>query len=355
MRNRTAPTLIAAFVAALFALSPLAAASPALAAGESDVVWGVRTAENDHGTDRQSFSYELDPGTSLTDAFIITNHNAGSIDLDLYGADGFTTSSGQLDVVTHVAESTAVGAWIELGTDRVVIPAGESTEVPFTVTLPDNVTPGDYAGAVITSLVGPSVEQGLSVDRRLGIRMHLRIGGDLAPTLVIDNMNVDYAGTANPFGTGDASINYTVRNTGNARLAAGQAVSIAGPFGLFRSDAGDIDDVPELLPGEKWEVTVPITGVFPAFLLSATVALSPELPSTDGSVSALDPIEASATTWAVPLVLLIFILLVIASAITTIAVTRRNRRRRASREETRVDEAVQRALREREAESTLTH
>jgi hypothetical protein len=315
----------------------------------ADVTWGVRTATNDQGTDRKNFSYEIDPGTSVTDALIVSNHDTTELDLDLYGADGFTTSSGQLDVVTSDAVSVAVGAWVSFGVDHIVIPAGESVETPFTVTVPDNATPGDYAGGVITSLQEPGQDEGITVDRRLGIRIHLRVGGELAPSLAIDKARIDYTGTPNPFGLGDATVSYTLRNTGNARLAAGQAVTVTGPFGMLPIAADAIEAAPELLPGESWTVKVPVAGVFPALMMTATVTATPSVIGGDGTTSAVDAVEATVSTAAVPWTLLLVLLLVVVAALATRLLLRRRRRQRALHEDARVAEAVEKALREQQS------
>ncbi|WP_310795981.1 WxL protein peptidoglycan domain-containing protein [Herbiconiux daphne] len=339
--------LVAALVVLGLAVAPVASAS----AADADVTWGVRTSSNDQGADRQNYDYAVDPGGQVTDGLIISNHDDAPLDLDVYAADGFTTTSGQLDVVTRDTASTEVGAWVTLGKGHVQVPAGESVEVPFTLTVPENATPGDYAGGVLTSLAQPGQEEGITVDRRLGIRIHLRVGGELAPALAVENMRVDYTGTLNPFGTGDATVSYTLHNTGNVRLAAGQAVTLTGPFGLLPVTASGVDAAPELLPGETWNVTVPVAGVFPAFVLSATAVITPERSGQDAGID-LTTVEAGASTAAVPWALLVLVLLVAAAVVGAVLITRRRRRRQKRVEDARVAEAVEQALRERESTSS---
>lgn len=326
-----------------------AATAPAPSPAAGDVTWGVRAASNTDGSDRQNFGYTLDPGDVLSDSLVITNHDTEPLELDVYAADGFTTSSGQLDLVTRDIESIEIGAWTALDEDTVQIAAGATAEVPFTIAIPEDATPGDYAGGIVTSLMQPQQEQGISVDRRLGVRMHVRVLGDLAPALAIEDLDVEYSGGFNPFGTGTASVSYTVHNTGNVRMSAAQVVSLAGPFGLFAVDATGVEAVPEVLPGESWTVDVDVDGVVPAFWLTATAALDPELAVVAGTTPGVDPVTAEAGTWGVPWALLVLVLLVAAIVVAAIVVLRRRRRQRAEREETRVQEAVEQALRDREA------
>lgn len=147
-RSRFRRTALTGAVVALTAAAGLLPANPATAdTGAGDVTWGVRTAESDAGSDRDNFTYTLDPGEQIDDALIVTNHASELLELSAYAADGFTTSSGQLDLVTADTPSVAVGAWSALCDDQLEIPPGESIEVPFTVTVPANAIPGDYTGA----------------------------------------------------------------------------------------------------------------------------------------------------------------------------------------------------------------
>ncbi len=353
-RSRSWTALLGtALVAALLA-APLAVGSAASAAsapaptGGPDVTWGVRTAANDNGVNRENYGYVVDPGAQLDDALVITNHDTEPLELDLYAADGFTTSSGQLDVGTRDAEATGVGAWITLGTDHLTIQPGESAEAPFTLSVPADVTPGDYAGGIVTSLPQPVIDQGISVDRRLGIRVHLRVEGDLAPALAIEGLTVDYAGTPNPFGAGDATVSYTVRNTGNVLLSADQSVTLAGPFGILPVSAA-LDQVPELLPGESWQVQVPVAGVAPTFWVTATPSVTPVVAADAGLDTAeFAAVETSAGTLAVPWALLVMLLVLVAIVVLVFVVLPRRRRARQRREEARIAEAVEQALREKD-------
>jgi len=335
--------------AALLVLSVLGAllawpAGQASAAPGADVTWGVRTAANEQGIDRENFRYGLEPGEELSDAIVMTNHDDAPMDLDVYAADAYTNSSGQLDLVTRDAGSTDLGAWTTLASDSVHLEPGASVEVPFTVVVPDNASPGDHVGGIVTSLAVPEQENGISVDRRLGIRMALRVGGELTPGLAVEDLQVDHSGTLNPFGTGNATVRYTVRNSGNARLSAGQAVSLAGPFGVLPAEA-DVDPVPVLLPGETWEVSVPVSGVAPTVRVTAEVVLSPAFVEESGiSGPVLPTVQADASVWAVPWTLLLLLLLLGAAVYVAV----RLRRRRALREEARVQEAVAKALAEQE-------
>ncbi|MFD7432321.1 WxL protein peptidoglycan domain-containing protein [Streptomyces sp. NPDC059818] len=335
--------------ALLFLLAALAFATttgPARAA-EGDVTWTVRTAANDYGEDRSSFGYTVNPGGEAEDALVVANHGTDPLNLAVYAADGFTTEKGQLDLLTEGKKSRSIGSWVRAGRRNVRIAPGKSAEIPFTVKVPDNAPPGDYVGGILTSLKQSDDAEGIAVDRRLGIRIKLRVSGALRPALAVEDVHVDYRGSAAPFARGDATVTYHLHNTGNALLSGTQKVTLNGPFGTLSTEAGTIAAPPELLPGERWKVTVPVHDVTPALRLTATVAVTPLITDAAGSTTALDPVRATAHGWAVPWTLLLLLVLVLGAAATAFVLRRRARSRRALREEERVRQAVEQALRDR--------
>ncbi|CAG6392277.1 DUF916 domain-containing protein [Streptomyces cocklensis] len=342
--------LLIAVASTLAGLATGVAAGSARAAG-GDVSWTVRTAANQYGSDRSSFGYSINPGGVIKDSMTVANHGKDPLTLTVYAADGFTTATGQLDLLTRDKKSVGVGAWSRPASGSVVVPPGKSADVPFTVAVPADATPGDYAGGILTSLKQPDAAQGITVDRRLGIKIALRVSGELRPALKVEDLHVGYSGTADPFGTGDATVTYTIRNTGNATLSARQTVAVSGPFGWLKADAKSVAAPPPLLPGESRKVQVPVHGTAPAFRLSATVTLTPLLTDASGSTSALKPVTATAHGWAVPWTLTLLAVLLVAAAVAVPLLVRRARARGRLREDARVREAVERTLREQESAS----
>lgn len=342
---------LAVLVALCAVLAPVTAARADEAPG-AQVSWGVRPADTEHGTQRPSYAYELEPGTVLSDALVVSNYSPDPLTLSVYGADGFMTDDGQLDIVTAGTESTQLGAWVAFEAESLVLQPGETTTVPFTVSVPADATPGDYAGGVVTSLLVQEAT-GVSVDRRLGSRMHVRVAGDLAPRVSIDNLDVSTSGgvlgviTAAP-----ATVSFTVTNTGNTRLAAGHVVELSGPWGLGSASVPQTE-LPEMLPGTSVDKTVEVDGVRPLVRLTAEVRvagepIAPAIPGSAADAGAGDAdgpaVEASAseTVWAVPWLLVAVVALVIAALVLWPV---RRRRRRAA-EQARIDAAVEAARRE---------
>jgi hypothetical protein len=306
LRTATIPRALLRAVALLLAMLGVVGVGVGPAAADDDAPWTVTTASNSFGSERQNYRYTVNPGGEVDDAVVVANHGTAPLVLAVYGADGFTTGSGRLDLVTKDAKSTGVGAWVRPSRPSVTIQPGKSVEVPFTLTVPDNATPGDHMGGIITSVTRAD-QAGTDVERRLAIRIRLRVGGELQPKLSVEGLHVDYSGVANPFAKGDATLTYTIHNTGNAILAARQAASLSGPFGRFRVAAARIDDSPELLPGDRRKVSVPVHDVTPALRLSGTVNLTPLITDASGSIASLDTVDTTTHGWAIPWILFLIL------------------------------------------------
>ncbi|MEV0676053.1 DUF916 domain-containing protein [Actinosynnema sp. NPDC050436] len=333
------PRPLLVLVLAVFALVTVAAPGAAAAQTQDPVTWGVRPAAGtDHGDNRPNYSYTAEPGSTVRDAVAVANHGDRPISLLLYAADGFTTASGQLDLRPRAEKPSGLGAWVTPAQSQVEIPARSAVEVPFTIAVPADAGPGDHSGGIVTSLAVPEQSGGVSVDRRLGTRIHLRVAGEAKPVLAIGDLSVDYRGSANPIGSGSATVRFRVSNTGNLRMSAEQEVSVEGLFGL--GGRQQALTVPELLPGAHLDFTVEVEEVAPFVRLDATVRLAPRVEGSAGTANP-EAVTATASAWAVPWSALLVLVLLVG----LFSVWRWRTRRRGATTDRRIAEAVEEALR----------
>lgn len=294
--------IAASAAAAPLAVSGAAAEDPAAPSADTTVTWSVKPADTAQGRDRPNYAYDLQPGGTVGDALYVANRSPQPITLSVYAADGFLTEDGSLDILAGGVASTDLGSWVRVETPELTLDSGASAEVPFTVTVPADAPPGDYAAGVVASM-RVTADNGTITERRLGSRVHLRVQGDLAPALTVGDVVVDYHGTANPLETGSATVTYTLTNIGNTRLDPTVEVDLGGPFGLAGVTAAD--DAPELLPGSSLQRTVEVAGVVPLIFLAADVTATSQVVSrtlAGAEPSALDPLvsEGTAATAAMP-------------------------------------------------------
>nr|WP_107907962.1 hypothetical protein [Streptomyces chartreusis] len=151
------------------------------------------------------------------------------------------------------------------------------------------------------------------------------MAGALTPRLAVEDLRTVYHGTANPFGTGTATVTYTVRNTGNVRLAAHQTVGVRDGLG-GTAEPAELRDLPELLPGDSVSVKARVDGVLPAFRDTTSVTIDPQPVRGDIQHRILPRVTRTEAFTAVPWAFLALLLL-LATAVTFLLLRRRRRRR----------------------------
>ncbi|MEE6262610.1 WxL protein peptidoglycan domain-containing protein [Plantactinospora sonchi] len=357
--STTIATVVAGTVIAVLGTVPVAAAPGPTPTPNSNVpvrparvTWGV-TPSSPAGPDgRASFGYKLDPGGTVTDYVAVTNHSARPLTLNLYASDAVTAAQGGFDLLPGGQRPVDVGSWVRLTAATLTIPSTSRMDVPFTLTVPENATPGDHVGGIVASLAAPGTDgQGnqVAVDHRVGARIYLRVTGALRPALALEDLRIAHRASGNPFAGGEIVATATIRNTGNVRLAGQSTVDSAGPFGLgVRSASGAA--LPEILPGDAVQATVRLPGVPPLFRLTVTTTVVPT--AVEGQVLEPPPgaVSEAVTVWAVPWLQLLLVALVV-GAVWALLMVRRHRRRRAAR---RLAQAVAEAREQGRAEATVT-
>lgn len=301
LRRRVGLVVVAVSLFLALPTTALASVVPAAAASPGTVSWGLAPASKAPAADvsggsRANYAYAAKPGATVKDAVVVTNHSAEALDLRVYAADAFTTSSGQLDLLAAGTRSTDLGAWTTVATSSVHVPAHGSTTVRFTVRVPTDAAPGDHSAGLVTSLAQQTAGSTVTVDRRLALRMHLRVAGALAPAMTVSDVHVDAGSSVNPVATVPVTVRYRVTNTGNARIVPTGTVTVTGPFGWAAVTLPD--DAPEVLPGSSVVRTVTVAGVRPLGRVSADVDVHAVAVGVGGGATA--SASAGASTWAVP-------------------------------------------------------
>lgn len=224
----------------------------------------------DQPGNRPTFSYEVEPGAEIEDALTLFNFSNVKLTFRLYATDAFNTETGQFALLSASEAPTDVGSWISLPTTVVTVLPESQITVPITMRVPAGATPGDHVGAVLAAsdATGTGADgKTVTLDRRTGSRVYVRVAGAVKPELAIANVHTTYKPSLNPLG-GTATVTYRIVNRGNVRLSGRHRASVAGPFGLGRKRSPE-EDLPELLPGESITVVSTFDGV-PATALEFT-------------------------------------------------------------------------------------
>ncbi|MBB5789018.1 WxL protein peptidoglycan domain-containing protein [Jiangella mangrovi] len=306
----------AAFVAAPAAADPTSTPSPgseepADAAGS--VSWSVQPSTASGPDGRNAFIYELEPGGTVSDVVRVNNFSDTPQTFRVYSQDAINTPEGSFSLLEGSETPVDVGLWAAVSHDTVEVPANGHVDLPFTLTVPANATPGDHAGGIVASLTDVVTEENdnqVLVENRVGTRIYLRVGGDLAPSVRIQAVSASLDNGWIPFTGGDMTVSYELENTGNVRVTGSQLVDVEGPLGVGLKSVHP-EDLPELLPGQKYTVTVEADGVQRLGRVTARLTVDPSSLNVPEGSPEPPSVTGVASAWAIPWPELVVLLVVV--------------------------------------------
>jgi hypothetical protein len=291
--------------------------------------WALAPAASDdpnQAGNRPELSYVSDAGSTVNDAITVYNFGTVALNFEVYATDAYNDDSGQFALLAGDEAPSDVGTWVTFPQKSLTVLPGKQATMPITIKIPADAAPGDHAGAILAS--SPTLgtgEQGqvVTLDRRTGTRLYVRVNGDLVPELAVDNVATEYHQAVNPLG-GSATVTFRITNRGNVRLSGTPTVAIAGPFGLLERKV-KLADIVELLPGEDVTVTTPVADVPASMFDFTTVRVEPH---GSGDLDTGQSPSGKDRTFAPPLTLLLVVLL----GVVVLLVVRKLRRRNAPAE-----------------------
>lgn len=307
--------------------APTDSSVPADPASDPQIIesWTLSPAvpeETPDAGNRPNLSYFLDPGAEVKDAVTVYNFGNVAENFQIYATDAFNDEFGNFAALEADEPPVDVGTWVEFAQSGVTVQPGQQVTIPIVIKVPVDAAPGDHVGAILAS--SPTIGTGesgqvITLDRRTGTNLLVRVNGELNPELAVTNVDTSYHHSVNSFG-GSSTVSFRIENRGNIRLAGTPIISVGGPFGLL-GETITLPDISELLPGEELELTAELSGV-PALVLNST-----EVEVVPIGADGADTASSSATTFAPPLALLLVLL---AGVLFLLAMRARRRRMLAS-------------------------
>lgn len=264
--------------------------------------WALEPSTAEGPDDRVSLRHAVDPGAQASDHVTLTNFSPHAAVFDVYPGDGILTADGQFDLPPADSAPADAGSWLAVGdaapgaAQQVEVGPESSVTLPVTVQVPAQATPGDHPAGIVAALSDSAA--GVSMESRVGVRLHLRVTGDLAPALTVQDVRTSYTPSWNPFSPGVLRVEYEVVNSGNVRLGATSGVETAGLFGIGSSTT-DGPELREVLPGASAGGTVEVPA-WPLLRATGTVTVDPAVVGEDQVDSALSSGSATVTAWMIP-------------------------------------------------------
>ncbi|QGQ18156.1 hypothetical protein GC089_01320 [Cellulomonas sp. JZ18] len=351
------PGTLRAALAALVPLVALAVVPPAAAAPAPEpvapsaapvapaapVTWTMQPSSAEGPDGRVSLRHVLDPGASVADHVTVANLGEAPATFLVHVGDGTVSPAGDFDVLPVDEGPRDGGAWVTLGdvegaerlgpgSLRVSVPAASAVTVPLTIAVPADARPGDHPAGVVAELVdaGPSR---VRFAARVGVRVHLRVAGEVTARLVADDVRARWQPSWNPFSPGTVRVTYALVNSGDVRLGARGTVSASGPFGAGATHRDA--DRREVLPGGSAQEVVDLPA-WPLLRTGVRVHVAPTVVGEDAVDARLEATAVEVTAWTPPWSQLALLALVAALLVAVRAL----RRRAARRVQARIDAAV---------------
>ncbi len=275
---------------------------PAAAAGNG--LYSVFPATITGNSPRVFFNYLVNPGSVISDAVTVTNQTTSSIAFKLFPADAINAQGGGFALNPPQAPLRSVGAWVKLSDLEFTLPPHTLANVPFTLTVPAGLTPGDYAGGIVLQTVNPSVEHRgnftFNVFQNVATRIYIESEAPFIPgfpsrsSLSARPGWLGYLG-----GPVSSTVTYRLTNTGNQVLNPTAKLSVSPLLGSSTNIPPRI--FPSLLPHNSATVTYHLPSK------EAFLRLNANLTVTSGAGST----TATATTWVIPWILIAIILLIL--------------------------------------------
>lgn len=267
---------------------------------------------------RSYFIWSATPGSYLTDHVALVDFGTTPLTLRVFATNAVSTAHGGTGFTKQVIKKEGPAAWVTIHlphhASSVRLAPRSKLIVPITVVIPKNAPPGDHEGAVIaalTSVVKTKKNVKVHLVQQVAVRIIARVSGKLRPRLSITGLRVHYSAPLNPFGTAPATLTFTVKNTGNELLGGKVSASVHGLF-ASTEDRRNAVMVPVMLPGGSDQASITIPGVYPEFLMTDRVTITPAI-ATGQYDPGLTNFAAQSTFLAIPWIPVAIVILLAAA------------------------------------------
>ena len=183
----------------------------------------------------------IGPGESWTSVLKVVNNNdydvtyyTQVVDMQADGEEGRSKFIPLINEPQDAAyQSFALARWIQLSPDPILIRAGETGSIPFTVTIPQNAEPGGHYAAILVGTQPGSFNQPnnlMKVSSFVSSLIFVNIKGDVVESGRIREFSTAKSLYQTP------SVDFTVRfeNTGNTHVHPQGSVTIYNMWGKER-------------------------------------------------------------------------------------------------------------------------
>lgn len=180
------------------ALASLLLFLPQIVSANSLIVSTVKNPDPYSGN-QSWFRYYQSPGSIVEDSIILRNAGNQTETIKLYATDATANEAGSFSPKMAEEEQKGIGTWAKLEKNEVTLEPNQSTEVKFTINVPDDISPGQYFGSIINEKISADIpcdevldvssfcQGNIQIRTRTGNRIYLTIPGEVKQDIKLDN------------------------------------------------------------------------------------------------------------------------------------------------------------------------
>lgn len=191
------------------------------------------------------FVYQKRPGQIIEDIATIKNFGKETEKVKVYAVDATSNADGNFVLTFSNQKQESIGAWTQIEEKELTLKPGERVDVPFTISIPSNVTPSEYVGGIVAEsdksgndCKEAACASSISVKTRVGSRIYITV-----PGVVKDNISwTDFQ--LKERSNGKMSFYFRIENKGNVTYKPRATIEIL-------DNAGNVFDTIEKTLGES--------------------------------------------------------------------------------------------------------
>lgn len=173
----------------------------------------------------------VDAGNTFSESIMVTNESAEDKEYFVYVQDIKGVEDGGVPVFADPNEEKTgyeLSAWLEVQSGVLMVPAGATREIPFTVRVPETAAPGSHFGGIFISAEPPRLREiGAGVGYEVAVPIHVRVSGEVVDTARIRSFSTDKL----IYGDNTVRFEAKVENQGNILIRPSGPITITGMFG----------------------------------------------------------------------------------------------------------------------------
>jgi len=166
----------------------------------------------------------IEPGDIIKKTIKVVNYSDSPVIMyaylmDFKAADEF----GKAELIIPNTESgNYISSWLNITNQPINFAVGEEKKIPFIITVPENIGPGGYYGAVVFGTEPPKMKvkgedkgAAVSISQQAASLILLQVAGDVNENAIIKEFNTDKRFYSTPF---EVNYNVKIKNLGNVHI-----------------------------------------------------------------------------------------------------------------------------------------